>query len=203
MLPGNGLIHYNRSVQVDGDDDTRRLTHLVSVIEGLLPPDDAPIALPTRVKALIEDQAEEETFVSTSKLSLRQMRLSNIEAGVHNHIWHENGGVPPDMFSVGDFGYIPSGNDFKKFVILGNVIRDGSAKFVVQDSAHGSQWSWKDFPIRHVQIEPYALPDGVKWCVVGAPVFFPMLVKWRSLAVGLWLYPPIPRLIVKLYTRPC
>lgn len=163
MLPGNGSIQYNRSDQVDGDDDTRRLSHLVSVIRGLLPPDDAPIALPPRVKALIRDQAEEEISTSTTKLSLRQMRLSNIEAGVHNHVWHENGGVPADKFSVGDFGYIPSGNDFKNFVILGNVIQDGSAKFVVQDSAYGSQWSWKDFPIRHVQIEPYTLPEGVKW----------------------------------------
>jgi len=169
MLPGNGFIQHN---QVDGDDDTRRLSHLISVIRGLRPPDDAPIALSPRVKALIKDQTEEETSTSTSKLNLRQMRLSNIEAGVHNHIWHENGGVPADKFSVGDFGYIPSGNDFKDFVIIGNVVRDGSAKFVVQDSAHGSQWSWKDFPIRHVQMGSYALPGGVKWCAVDIPIFF-------------------------------
>jgi hypothetical protein len=169
MLPNRGLIQYKRNDDVDDGDDTRRISHLASVVRGLLPADDAPISLPSRVKDLIgvsDEEDSEDPFTSTIKLNLRQIRLSNIEAGTHNHVWHENSGVPAHKFTVGDYGYIPPGSEFKDFVNLGNVNQDELATLRVENTAHGSQWSWKDFPIRHVQIEPYAMPDGARWSVM-------------------------------------
>lgn len=166
MLPNSGVIQYKRTDEIDEGVDARPISHLVSVMCGLLPAENAPISLPPRVKGLIGahgDDQYEGTYTSSPKLSLRQIRLSNIEAGTHNHVWHENGGIPAHVFAVGDFGYIPPRGEFKDFVILGNVINDGSATLTTENTANGTQWSWKDFPIRHVQIEPYALPDGANW----------------------------------------
>lgn len=167
MLPKGGTIQYKRIDEIDDGDITRQISHLVTLARGLLPADDAPIALPTRVKSLIapsDDEDEEEDGVTQrTKLSLRQIRLSNIEAGTHNHVWNENGGIPSYKFAAGDFGYVPTGKEFKDFVILGNVIKDMLAELSTENHAYGTQWCWKDVPPHRAPIEPYILPGEVNW----------------------------------------
>ncbi|KAG5638407.1 hypothetical protein H0H81_000184 [Sphagnurus paluster] len=166
MLPNQGVIQYKRSNQFDDGDTTGRISHLVSITRGLLPASDAPLILPPRVKALINipDQDEDEFGYQRPKLDLRQIRLSNIEANTHGHTWNENSCVPSHKFAVGDFGYMPrNGNDFKDFLVLGNVLKEGLASFEVNDHTDGTQWCWADTPIRRSPLEPHALPGNVSW----------------------------------------
>jgi len=176
MLPNKGTIQYRRDDEVEDGDTTRRISHLVTLTQGLLPADKAPINLSPRVKALIGDNDDDDDdrtnyFGSKHrpKLDLRQLRLSNIEAHTHDHTWRENGGIQPHKFSVGDFGYIAPGKNFKDFVILGNVLKEGLAKFEIQSHASGGQWSWKDFPIRRVPMDPFTLPGDVTCWTMAVP----------------------------------
>lgn len=132
---------------------------------GLLPTENDPPELSPRVKALLSSDDDNEMDASSGrpKLTLRQVRLSNIDAMRHDHAWHENSHVQAYKFSVGDFGYIPEGKDFNEFVIFGNVFKDELTNFPVESLASGQQWCWKDFPIQRADITPYSLPGDVKW----------------------------------------
>lgn len=132
---------------------------MVAIIRGLLPADNDPPPLSSRVTALIDDSDDGEQ----PKLSLRQLRLSNLGANTHNHVWNESGGIPPHRFNVGDFGYIPKGEDFGGFVILGNLFKEQLAEFAIERHASGFQWCWKDVPVRWTAIDPYLLPDDAHW----------------------------------------
>ncbi|GLB44663.1 putative thioesterase thiol ester dehydrase-isomerase [Lyophyllum shimeji] len=175
MLPKGGTIQYSRdSDEVEDGDIIRRLSHLVTLVRGLLPADNAPVTLSSRVEALIRNKEDDEEndyfgFKGRPKLALRQLRLSNIEANTHEHTWRENSNIPPHKFSVGDFGYIPHGGDFKGFVTLGNVLKEDLAKLEIESHARGVQWSWKDSPIRRVPMEPFALPGDVICWTLAVP----------------------------------
>lgn len=133
---------------------------------GLLPTEDEPPELSPRVKALLpndDDDDEADAPNNQLKLTLRQVRLSNIDARRHDHAWKENSRVPAYKFAVGDFGYIPDGKDFNDFAILGNVFKDELADFPVESRGWGQQWCWKDLPIQRANITPYSLPGDVKW----------------------------------------
>ncbi|KAF8064152.1 hypothetical protein FPV67DRAFT_1698491 [Lyophyllum atratum] len=174
MLPKGGTIQYRRNDEIEDGDITRRISHLVTLTRGLFPADKAPVTLSPRVKALIGSHSGddgEDYFESKKrpKLDLRQLRLSNIEAETHDHTWRENGGIPSHRFTVGDFGYIPEGSDFKDFVILGNVLKDGLQNLEVQSHTRGVQWSWKDFPVRRVGMEPFPLPGDVTCWTMAVP----------------------------------
>ncbi|KAG6837782.1 hypothetical protein H0H93_001709 [Arthromyces matolae] len=177
MLPKGGTIQYKRDDDIENGDTSRRISHLVTLTRGLLPADDAPITLSSRVRSFINsdhEEDEEDSFYrmpKTPKLSLRQLRLSNINADAHNHTWNENGGIPPHKFCVGDIGYIPEeGKNFSDFVILGNVLKEGLVKFKLREHAYGTQWSWKDVPIRRAPLEPFSLSEhATGWSMVVLP----------------------------------
>ncbi|KAF5375353.1 hypothetical protein D9615_008027 [Tricholomella constricta] len=172
MLPKGGGIQYKREDDAEDGDTSRRISHLVALTRGLLPSDNAPITLSPRVKALIGNQDDDDIrYKERSKLDIRQLRLSNIEADAHDHVWNENGGISSHKFLVGDFGYIPKqGKDFKSFVTLGNVLKEGLAMFEIQNDTRGFQWSWDDIPIRHVEMEPFPLPcDVTCWSMAVLP----------------------------------
>jgi hypothetical protein len=138
----------------------------VSLARGFLPTENDSPELSDRVKALIarDKDDEDEQPSEYPKLTLRQLRLSNIGAKTHGHAWNENSSIPAYKFAVGDFGYFPEGKDsFDSFVVLGNVFNDELADFPVETHASGSQWCWKDMPMRRAEIIPYSLPGDVKW----------------------------------------
>ncbi|KAG6845153.1 hypothetical protein H0H87_012949 [Tephrocybe sp. NHM501043] len=179
MLPKGGTLQYKREDDIDNGETTRLISHLVTLIRGLLPADKASIHLPPRVQALIkgrdDDNDDDDDFYRSAprpNLDLRQLRLSNIDADMHDHTWTENGGIPSHKYAVGDYGYIPDGGkDFDDFVVLGNVLKEGLGDgFAIQNEARGVQWSWKDIPIRHADMEPYPLPgDATCWTMVVLP----------------------------------
>ena len=139
---------------------------MVALIRGLLPAETEPPALSPRATALIrgyDGDDYEHDFNERVRPSLRKLRLSNLEANAHDHVWHENGGIPPHQFTVGDFGYIPKGEDFCGFVILGNLLKDNLAEFSTEVHVTGFYWCWKDFPVRRTPMDPYLLPDFVYW----------------------------------------
>lgn len=148
-------------------NQARKLNHLVTLVRGLLPgAQDQPV-LSLRVKSLLEGSENDDgdagdELNNQPKLNLKQLRISNIEAGAHGHEWKENGGIPPHKFAVGDFGYIPAGRNFSDFVALGNVIEDGLEKLTIEHHTSGVQWCWNDMPIRHTSMEAYDLPDHVR-----------------------------------------
>lgn len=141
--------------------EKRKLDHIVSLAKGFLPADNDPPQLNPRVRSLLGDDDDE-----VLTLSLRQIRNSNLEANAHTHTWAART-VPSHKFSVGDLGYITSGGDeFKDFVLICNILRDGSASFPLKSFAYGEQWCWKDFPMRRQQIHGYELPWNVSGCVL-------------------------------------
>lgn len=183
MLPKGNIIEYkridklgespllslqlaiNRIRRVEEDETRRQVTHLVMLARGLLPTENDPPELSPRVKALLSSNDDDQVDASSGgpKLTLRTVRLSNIDAKRHDHAWNENSRVQAYKFSVGDFGYIPEGKDFNDFVSFGNVFKDELAEFPVESQGSGQQWCWKDLPIQRANITPYSLPGDVKW----------------------------------------
>ncbi|KAG5641669.1 hypothetical protein DXG03_004518 [Asterophora parasitica] len=179
MLPNGGVIQYKRDDDVEEDgDNSRRISHLVTLTKGLLPADNAPITLSPRVKALLSssssDDDDEDDFQPTPtrpKLDLRQLRLSNIAASTHDHAWHENASVPSHKFSVGDLGFMPAGaKTFAEFITLGNVLAEGlTSNLDIEHHERGDQWCWNHFPVRRVEMAPYPLPGGATCWTVAVP----------------------------------
>ncbi|KAF9456391.1 hypothetical protein BDZ94DRAFT_1229713 [Collybia nuda] len=169
MLPRGNLVEYKRIDRLEEDETRRKITHLVALARGLLPTKNDPPELSPRVKALLSSDGGADLQYSQPKLTLRQVRLSNIEAKTHEHAWNENSCVQAHKFSVGDFGYVPKGKDFDEFIVLGNVFKDELAFFPTESRASGSQWCWKDLPIKRTEITPVSLPGNVKCWAITVP----------------------------------
>lgn len=141
--------------------EQRKLNHIVSLAKGFMPTEQDPPQLAPRVRSLLGDDDDE-----VLTLSLRQIRTSNLDANAHTHTWTTRR-VPPHKFSVGDLGYITSGGDnFDRFVLIRNILKDGSASCPLKSFAYAEQWCWKDFPMRREQIHGYELPWNVSGCVL-------------------------------------
>ncbi|KAG6873103.1 hypothetical protein C0995_002946 [Termitomyces sp. Mi166 len=175
MLPKT--IQYRREME---NEDATRISHLVTLTKGLLPrADNGPISLSSRVRALIDNDnnEEEDNFFGLRmprkpKMTLRQLRLSNIDADAHNHTW--NGDRTGHQFEVGDYGYIPDGKrDFKDFIILGNIVKTEVTKFAVSNHAYGTHWfqeSVASMPHGNTSMEPFPLPgDATCWTLIAIP----------------------------------
>ncbi|KAK0211004.1 hypothetical protein DFS33DRAFT_1378974 [Desarmillaria ectypa] len=121
------------------DDEIMRLYHVAALVEGFVPKTWEPHGLPERTRALLADVDEPFNGLMKGKMpSLRQLRLSSLDAKSHDYVWYTSLGVLPCRFSVGDFGYIPqhkwhstSGRSFKDFVLLGNAFRDELANWPI------------------------------------------------------------------------
>ncbi|KAF8890621.1 hypothetical protein BD779DRAFT_1516063 [Infundibulicybe gibba] len=169
MLPNSGSIELKRSNATDPVSVSGGLNHLVTLFRGLLPADTDPPVLPPRAKLLIENGESDHSNPQEISMNLRQIRLSNIEAGMHDHTWYENSGIPANQFAVGDFGYIPKGEDFNQFKRLGNIFQDELGSFPIEHHASGEQWCWENVPPRRIPIEPYDLPEAVKCWPIAVP----------------------------------
>ncbi|KAF8662745.1 hypothetical protein AX16_001103 [Volvariella volvacea WC 439] len=176
LLPNSGVLQYRRDDEIDKGDMTRSITHIVSLIRGLLPAENAPSSLPACITELIEpeDNLKDDFSLEPPKLSLRQVRLTNIEANTHNHSWYQNSSIPPHKFEAGDFGYLPDGgNDFNAFMKLGNIFKDHDVKeesgYRREAKAYGSQWCWDDFGIPRVPMQSFPLPQNIHCWPISVP----------------------------------
>ncbi|KAF8891032.1 hypothetical protein BD779DRAFT_1784896 [Infundibulicybe gibba] len=168
ILPNTGPIQLGHSNAGLGSVNGK-LKHIISLCHGLLPDEDPPTFSP-RVRRLMENEESAHANPQEIPMDLRQIRLSNIEAGVHNYAWYEASVVSADQFFVGDFGYIPKGEKFGQFKRLGNIFKDELANFPIEYRASGTQWCQRDGPGRREPIEPYDLPGGAKyWPIAVSP----------------------------------
>ncbi|KAJ7482313.1 hypothetical protein B0H11DRAFT_2022664 [Mycena galericulata] len=164
MLPNRGLVEYRQDSVVVERDPTWQLTQLTALVSSLLPSASEAPGLPLQIKGVL---STDESY--TPFLDLRQLRRLSIEANTHSHVWRKSSSIPAHKFSVGDFGYIPTGQEWATFVTLGNVLQDGLAVFNIKKQASGSQWCWKDRPIRRSDLQSFDLPDDVKCWPVAVP----------------------------------
>jgi hypothetical protein len=131
----------------------RRIANLGVFIRALLPAGDAPAALPSATESLLAI-----TDSHPGSLTLPLIRQSM----QHTHCWRENQAVPPHEFRVGDLGVVRDvsaglGGGFEKFC---NVIEDGLVSFDTAKEAFATRWSWKDFPMRREEMQPFPMgPD--------------------------------------------
>ncbi|KAG1865953.1 hypothetical protein F4604DRAFT_1585898 [Suillus subluteus] len=168
MLPNNGRVtySYDRGEEFVTEEMQKKINHLVTLARALLPGGRQTPALPTQLEALIE-----ETESETPSLTLRQIRdLTWNAEGAHGHTWYERN-VPADKFSVGDIGYIPVGGDFRSFVLLSNVIKDGKAILGLSQRSHGEHWCWEHVPIHRQPLQAYELPEAVAGWPVAVPPY--------------------------------
>lgn len=134
-----------------------RINHLTVLIRALLPGSSDVTRVSERLQHLLGEDTEEEEEVS---LSLAQIRVAAISVGNHDHTWSQNT-VPPYKYSVGDLGYIPEGKDFDSFVVLCNVLKDGTADLNTNQLATGSQSSWVNGFINRQQLQPFFYPPNL------------------------------------------
>lgn len=133
----------------------RKINHLVTLAQGLLPCGSDPPALSAHLQELIEDASENSTA-----LTLRKVRNLTLDANQHGHSWSERT-IPPHKFFVGDLGYIPPGKGFESFVTLRNVMKEGAAQFELESKASADHWCWAQVPIRRQPLDAYTLPDDI------------------------------------------
>jgi len=133
----------------------RKINHLVTLAQGLLPSEGDPPGLSAQLQELMDNETED-----TTSLTLRQVRNLTLNANQHDHSWSERT-VPPHKFIVGDLGYVPHGKGFESFVTLRNVLRDGLAQFALESKASADHWCWAQVPIRRQPLDAYALPGDV------------------------------------------
>ncbi|KAJ7141866.1 hypothetical protein C8R43DRAFT_584498 [Mycena crocata] len=165
MLPNRGMVQFQQDSVVAIRDPTWKLTQLTALVCGLLPSGSNPPGLPSQLRSLLDGNDP-----YTISLSLRQLRMLSIEDNTHGYVWQKGSSIPPHKFHVGDFGYIPTGEDWNTFVVLGNILRDGLAALGVENKTSGVQWCWKDRPMRRSDLESFNLTqENVKCWPVAVP----------------------------------
>ena len=107
--------------------------HLKALAKSLLPREGKAPELPAELEELLEDLDEDEPS------SLSRIRELSIEAGLHDHAWHEGVHACKVTFRCGDIGYIKASTDdenagedtpggmmdktrFNNFVKMGNIL---------------------------------------------------------------------------------
>lgn len=138
-----------------------KLNHLGLLVRSILPSDDQISVASDRLKEILGDDEDEEA----DPLSLSAIRMAAIRARTHGISWNNNF-VPAHMFHVGDIGYVPSGGDFKSFVLLKNVLQDGVTEWEVNDAATGWKTHFGPGGFNKEQLQPFELPGDVSGYVI-------------------------------------
>ena len=118
--------------------------------KALLPDSDDHAAVSAIFEEILGDDEDSDDFVEPTLPLIRRVA---IDAKTHTHTWSNNF-VPAFLFTVGDIGYIPPGEDFGSFVILGNIIKDGLAILDTAQSSRGFHTRWKPHITRD-EIQPF------------------------------------------------
>ncbi|KAJ7619431.1 hypothetical protein FB45DRAFT_930778 [Roridomyces roridus] len=166
MLPNQGHIQYRQDSAASEQDSTWKLTQLTALVSSLLPTASEPPGLSLQLKTAI---GVDEPDAPPANINLRRLRLLSIEANAHDYVWHKSSSIPPHKFSVGDLGYIPSGQGWDNFVILGNIFAENLAAFDVQRKSFASQWCWKSNPNQRSELHGFEMAKDVKCWPVAVP----------------------------------
>ncbi|TBU45668.1 hypothetical protein BD309DRAFT_955656 [Dichomitus squalens] len=181
LLPNDGLLPKQ---PVDTSDESTsiemqsRLNHLTVLARMILPSLDNVSIVRERLHKLLgnmhDEYDDEEEPLEIQPMSLRQIRHAAISIGAHQATWHENTGIPPNKFSVGDLGYIPKGDGeqmaWSNFVAICNVLTEDTAKFEVSSVAGAKQGGWHNGRHQWDELASFELPGGVHgWTIVVPP----------------------------------
>ncbi|KAF7966754.1 hypothetical protein HWV62_37209 [Athelia sp. TMB] len=161
MLPNRGYLCDNSDKNIT-PDMRKKINHLVTLAQGILPSERDLPTLSAHLQELIDCDPED------SQLTLRQVRELAFNASTHGHSWKERT-APAGKFALGDLGYIPAGKEMEDFVLIRNVVKDGLVQFQVESSPYGDNWCWKDFPHNRQRIDSYPLPGDVLGWAVAVP----------------------------------
>ena len=148
----------------------------------LLPKRGQPPELTQLAEELLDDEVED------GALTLSRLRDLNINAGTHDHAWHEGVHACKIEFHVGDIGYVPKdfdtsegGTRFNNFVKLGNIYECGregnededkidstvpSPEMQVVREAIGSQSQWVNRFIQRSESHPFQFPGDIEGSVL-------------------------------------
>ncbi|KAF7320918.1 hypothetical protein HMN09_00178500 [Mycena chlorophos] len=163
MMPSEGLSGYRQDDAVALDDPSWQLTQLMALVKSLLPNGSEPPGLSANVQNTLRFDEDEPAP------TLRQYRQLSIDANSHGYTWNKNSAIPAHKFAVGDLGYIPKGKSWAEFVRLGNLFEDKLAEMEVRSGAYGSQWNWKDVPMRRGEMQAFDMPPDVKCWPIAVP----------------------------------
>jgi len=155
------------------------------LLQSLLPKNsDDPTLIPS-----IDDFLDAEQPISLSAL-----RRLSIENGSHTHTWTAR--APLGTLSAGDFGRIPSGDDFAAFELLGNIFEEDMAMakaLAVLSEVDGTQLFRSNTVPERRPAKPY-FPTGSEalegWVVIA---FIPTEQYFSTNSGGLLLFFLTPR----------
>jgi hypothetical protein len=133
-----------------------KINHLGIIVRSVLPSGDDNLAQTSfRLDELLGDEDEE-----LDELSLPMIRMAAIRGRTHGHSWANNF-VPAYMFDVGDYGYVPPGEEFGAFVKLGNVLHDELASWEIAAQASGRLEHFDAGRFERQELQPFLLPEDV------------------------------------------
>lgn len=112
-----------------------KVNHLGVLVKALLPDSRNFAAVTEQLDSLLGEEEEDED--EDGGLTLPLIRMQAIKQNAHDLTW-DNNFVPAYMYTVGDIGYIPGGEDFNSFVVLKNVIKDNLVLLDTVQEIHGT-----------------------------------------------------------------
>jgi hypothetical protein len=136
----------------------------------LFPNARATYALPDRASALINEYDEVDAPIT----SLRQLRLSNLSANLHEQTWRA-APIVPYMFEVGDLVYFPdsryiTGNGLESFqgsIKICNILNDGDIErrpnWKVLERINALEQISQSWPSRWTEVQSFDMSHNTKW----------------------------------------
>ncbi|KLO11649.1 hypothetical protein SCHPADRAFT_461161 [Schizopora paradoxa] len=155
-----------------------KYTHFRAIALNLLPKGGDSPALVEALEEFLDDEEEEDGC-----RSLVRLRELKIDAGGHDHSWHEGVHACSVQFDVGDVGYISGANvdlldkkRFNSFVKIGNVLERTRAstsensnvqlpvasQIPVVREASGMQTQWVNGFFNRQDVYPFILPGELE-----------------------------------------
>ncbi len=143
-----------------------KVNHLTILARALLPNADNISTVQDRLHKLLGSLDDDETAFDEPPVTLRQIRKAAIAANTHQQAWFANDDIIPHKFSVGDLGYIPKGRgsdekNWGEFVLLRNVLEQGSVNLETKDIVEGSQGGWQYGVRKWDDLASFELPGGI------------------------------------------
>lgn len=136
----------------------QKVNHVTYLARALLSSSEDTVSIISRLNKLFLGITEEEWDEDRDHFSLRYIRMAAIKANEQQESWFDNT-VNPYQLTVGDVGYVPTGKDFKSFVVLCNVLDEGSLHVVTE--AYATQGSWNNGFRHNQQLQAFVLPRNI------------------------------------------
>ncbi|KAI0944487.1 hypothetical protein AcW1_002181 [Taiwanofungus camphoratus] len=166
LLPNRGYAKepYDPMDATTSVEMQQKVNHLALLAGAILPSSTDVAIASSRLQRILGDE-DEQQYIDSLHLTLRQIRIAALEANTHQQTWRQNT-VPAYKYAVGDVGYIPSGKGFESFSVLCNILLEDRTSIETAKEATGGQSSW-DGGFGSTELQPFDLPDDVKgWTIV-------------------------------------